>query len=122
MRIRGNIRRGQNGIDVGFQEQQGNWSSLKTGALKQTIELFYSLILSSDNRRIINGKPYNVQNKATKNGTVKTVSFPIAIGNIHLTKYSNGFDGKTAQSDRVGIEIEIPTNEEFDVALDGEIL
>lgn len=116
MKIRGSIRRGQSGIDVGFITDEVNkkWETLEDGPFKETIRLFYDLLLSQDSRRVIGGKIFSVQQRAMGSNNVRSVMFPIGIGRVNMTRFDKLFNGKVAPPDRVSIDIEVPTSNRYE--------
>jgi len=108
MIIKGNIRRGSKGADIALKDDE-SWCQMGDCALKEHIQVFYNFLLSKEKSAAIFGRAYQKQEKSFQEKTQTSVSFNTPLGDIRLTRYSHDYSGGIAPSDKVRLEIILPT-------------
>lgn len=108
MEIKGSIRASATGIDVGLKGEDGHYHQLATGPLLATISDFYKLVISKNEKMMINDQMFQVTKNISRRGWVKrSVTFPTVLGDITIFRFTppSGY----VPTDRAGFLLEIPT-------------
>jgi hypothetical protein len=107
------VRRSAAGIDIALKDEEG-YHKLSTSPLTQIITLGYESLIRDEDKFITGPYDITISRASGSNGnTIASLSIPIAIGNIVLTKYDKSPDGSVAALDRVSLALEI-TSEDTD--------
>jgi len=109
MKLTGNIRRNQNGIDLAIVNND-TWHKISQSGLVKLVEHFYNYLLSnSEAPTQYAGRNYTKRILSGQNGVTTSVSVETGLANITL--YKNARKDNPMPSDKVTFSIEFQSQD-----------